>query len=71
MNLRMFVLKSDKLSAFLRPGSSLFHSTIVDGKNELFKKFRFVLRMGMFNAVLVGYNVGLTRIKKILRMFII
>ena len=63
MSLRMLVLKSDKLSAFLRPGSSLFHSIIVDGKNKFLKKLWFVLRRGMFSAFLVGYNVGLTGIK--------
>ena len=63
MNLRMLVLKSDKLSAFLRPESSLFHSMIVDGKNEFLKKLWFALRRGMFSAFLVGYNVGLTGIK--------
>ena len=63
MNLRMLVLKSDKLSAFLRPGSSSFHSMIADGKNEFLKKLWFALRRGMFSAFLVGYNVGLTEIK--------
>ena len=63
MNLRMLVLKSDKLSAFLRPGSSSFYSMIVDGKNEFLKKLWFALRRGMFSAFLVGYNVGLTEIK--------
>ena len=63
MNSRMLVLKSDKLSAFLRPGSSSFHSMIVDGKNEFLKKLWFALRRGMFSAFLVGYNVGLTGIK--------
>ena len=63
MNLRILVLKSDKLSAFLRPGSNLFHSMIVDGKNEFLKKLWFVLRSGMFSAFLVWYNVGLAGIK--------
>ena len=63
MNLRMLVLKSDRLSAFLRPGSSSFHSIVVDGKNEFLKKLWFALRRGMFSAFLVGYNVGLTGIK--------
>ena len=63
MNLRILVLKSDRLSAFLRPGSSSFHSMIVDGKNEFLKKLWFALRRGMFSAFLVGYNVGLTGIK--------
>ena len=52
MNLSMLVLKSDELSAFLRPGSSFFHS-----------KLWFALRRGIFGAFLVGYNVGLTGIK--------
>ena len=38
MNVRILILKSDKLSAFLKPGSNLFHSIIVDGKNEFLKK---------------------------------
>ena len=63
MNLRMLVLKSNKLSAFLRPQSNLFHSMIVDVKNEFLKKLWFVLRRGTFSAFLVGYNVGLTGIK--------
>ena len=63
MNLRMLVLKSDKLSAFLRPESSLFHSMIVDGKNEFLKKLWFALRRGMFSGFLVRYNVGLTGTK--------
>ena len=63
MNLRMLVLKSDKLSAFLRPGSSLFHSMIVDRKKGFLKKLWFVLRRGMFSAFVVEYNVGLTGIK--------
>ena len=63
MNLRILVLKSNKLSAFLRPGSNLSHSMIVDGKNEILKKLWFVLKRRMFSAFLVGYNVGLTGIK--------
>ena len=63
MNLRMLVLKSDKFSAFLRPGSSSFYSMTVDGKNEILKKLWFALRKGMFSAFLVGCNVGLIGIK--------
>ena len=55
--------KRDKLSAFLRPGSKLFHSMIVDGENEFLKKLWFALRRGMFSEFLVGYNAGLTGIK--------
>ena len=63
MNLRILILKTDKLSAFLRPGSNLFHSMIVDGKNKFFKKLWFVLKRGMFGAFCVGYNVHLAGIK--------
>ena len=63
MNLRILVLKSDKLSAVLRPGSGMFHSIMVDGKNEFLKKLWFALRRRMLSAFLVGYNVGLTGIK--------
>ena len=63
MNLRILVLKTDKLSkAFLRPGSNLLY-LILDGKNEFLKKLRFVLRRGMFNAFLVKYNLRLTGVK--------
>ena len=63
MNLRMSVLKNNKLSAFLRLRSNLFYSMIVDVKNEFLKKLWFVLRRGTFSAFLVGYNVGQTGIK--------
>ena len=57
-------LKKQQISAFLRPGSNLFYSMIVDGKNEFLKKLLFVLRTGIFSAFLVGCNVGLAGIKK-------
>ena len=39
MALRILVLKTETLSIFLRrTGSNLFHSMIVDGKNQGFKK---------------------------------
>ena len=38
MNLRILDLKIDKISTFLRPGSTLFYSIIVDEKNGFFKK---------------------------------
>ena len=37
MNLRILLLKTNKLSAFVRPGSNLCHSVIEGGKNELGK----------------------------------
>ena len=63
MDLRILVLKSDKLSTFLRPGYNLFHSMIVDGKREFFKKLWFFLKRRIFSAFLVEYNLRLTRIK--------
>ena len=63
MYLRMLVLKCYKLSAFLRPGSSLFHSIIVVGKNEFLKKLWFALRRGISSAFLFRYNAGLTGFK--------
>ena len=52
-----------KLTSFLRPGSNLLHSMIVDGRTELLKKVLLLLRRGMFSAFLVGYNVRLKGIK--------
>ena len=46
----------------LRPGSNLFYSLIVDGKNEFLQKLWFALKRGMFNAFLVEHNVRLTGI---------
>ena len=63
INFNILVLKTDKVLAFLRRGSILFHSIIVDGKKEFLKKLRFILRRGMFSLFLAEYNVSLTRIK--------
>ena len=63
MNLTILVLKANKLSAFLRPGSNLFDPVIVDGKNKFFKRLWFVLRKGMFSAFLVECSVRLAGIK--------
>ena len=67
MNLRVLVLKRDKLSSFLRPGSNLFHSIIVDGNNEYLKNLWFVFRKGggVFSGFLIDYNVRLTGIKQL------
>ena len=57
-------LKTDKLSAFLRPKSNLFVSMIVD---DLY------IRRKMFSTFLVEHTVRLTaiKLKKKPRMFII
>ena len=49
--------------SFLRPGSNLFHSMIVDRKNEFLKKIWFALKSRMLSAFLVEYNVPPKRIK--------
>ena len=41
-NLRMLVLKTKKLSDFVRQGYILFHSIMIDGKKKSFQK-TFVL----------------------------
>ena len=38
MNLRILVLKTEKLPDFLKRGSKLFHSVMVDVKTEFLKK---------------------------------
>ena len=47
MKLRIFLLKTEKFSDFLKSGSSLFQSVMVDGKEELLKKLCFVFRRGI------------------------
>ena len=61
MNLRILLLKTEKLSGFLIWGSRLFHSVIVDGKKELLKIF--VLTRGILCIFRVVYNKRLVRIK--------
>ena len=60
---RTLVLKTDKLSAFLRSGSRLFHSMKVNGNNKFFKKFWLVLRNRLFITFLNEYNVHRVEIK--------
>ena len=57
MELRILVLKAEKLSHFLRTGSKLFHSITVNDKKVF--KMGFVLRRGMFWIFLVRCNMGL------------
>ena len=59
MKLRILVLKTGKLSAFLRPVFNLFHSMIVDRKTQFWK---FLLKRGMVSAFLVEHNVRLAGI---------
>lgn len=53
------VLKTEKLSDFLRAGSMLFYSIKKDKKNEGFflKKMKFRLRREMLFIFLFEYNV--------------
>ena len=69
MNLRILLLKTEKLSGFLIWGSRLFHSVIVDGKKEFLKIF--VLTRGIlcvfrvvYNKRLVGFSFSKTLYKK-------
>ena len=57
------LLKTEKLSNFLRWGSRLFHSIMVDGRKEFLKKLRFLLRRGMLCIFRVEYNECLVGIK--------
>ena len=41
MNLRILVLKIEKLSDFLRQGSKLFHPIMFNGKKEVFENVVF------------------------------
>ena len=48
MNLRILVLKTEKMFDFLKRGSKLFHSTIVDGKKKLWKSCVLCLEGGCY-----------------------
>ena len=53
INFRILFLKILKLLEFLMLWSSLFHSIIVDGKKEFFKKVCLVLKKGILCIFLV------------------
>ena len=59
----IFFLNVRKLSELRRLGSSLFHSEIVDRKNEFLKKLCFDLKMGRFCTFFFGYWARLTGTK--------
>ena len=63
MNLRILLLKTEKLSDFLRRGSKGFHSIMVDGKKDFLKMFCFVFRRGMLCVFRVEYKECLVGIK--------
>ena len=63
MNLKILVLRTEKLSDFLRRRSTLFHSIIEDEKKELLKKLWFVFRRGMLCIFRVEYTERLPGIK--------
>ena len=46
MNLRLLLLKTEKFLDFLRWGSSLIHSIMVDGEKEFLKKIVFSVNKG-------------------------
>ena len=39
INLKILVLRPDRISAFPRPGPTLSHSIILEGKHKFLKKF--------------------------------
>ena len=53
-NLRIFLLKIPKLSAFRMARSSLFHSMIADGKKVFLKKSCLILIKGIQSAFLIA-----------------
>ena len=63
MKLKILLLKTENFSDFLRQGSKLFHSIMVDRKKEFLKKLCFVLRKGMLCIFRVEYNERLVGIK--------
>ena len=69
MNLKILVLKTDKLKAFLRPGSNLFHLMIADKSKKIFLKscglcqeLKCLVHFS-FNVHCTLYKVRLTGIK--------
>ena len=67
MNLRILVLKTEKLSDFLKRRSKLFHSVMIDAK-ELLKKLRSVFRRRFLHIIEVQYNECLAGTK--LKMYL-
>ena len=51
INFNILVLKTDKVLAFLRRGSILFHSIIVDGKKRIFKKVAVYIKKGNVQSI--------------------
>ena len=60
--LKNVAFKKRKVFRFLRAGSKLFHSIIVDGKKEFLEKLCFVLRR-VSCIFRVEYNESLTGVK--------
>ena len=55
INFRILFLKTIKLFEIKRVGSKLFHSMIVEGKKEFFKKLYSILKQGTLLRFLVAY----------------
>ena len=62
-DLNILLLKTKKFSDFLRWGSRLFHSIMVDGKKEFLKNLCFVLTRGILCIFRIDYNKPLEGIK--------
>ena len=63
MNFRILLLKTEKLSDFLKQGPKLFYSIIVNGRIKFLKKLCFVFRRGMLRIFRVKHNERLVGIK--------
>ena len=57
MIFKMLFLKKQTLSELRMSWFRLFHSVIVEGKEEFFKKLCFVQTWGIFSEFLVKYPV--------------
>ena len=63
MKWRIFSLNIDKPWKLRMPEFSLFHSEIVKGKKEFFKKLCFTLKMGMLCTFLGAWDEWIIGIK--------
>ena len=63
MKWRIFFLNINKLSELRMPGSSFFHSKIVEGKKEFLKKLCLTLKMGMLCTFLKLNEKGIEDVR--------
>ena len=66
INFKILFLKSTKPFEFQRVGSKLFHSMVLEGKEEFLKNLCLVLKQRMLSTFLIAYawvfsGIGLKR----------